>query len=150
MSSVNKAILVGYLSADPEVRTTPAGFTIANLRLATSERWKDKDGNAQERTEWHRVVCLGKLAELARDYLKKGRQVYIEGSLQTREWEKDGAKRYTTEIKASQIVFLGTGDKTERTSAPTRPERTEHTEHRGGGYQDLPQFERIDDSDVPF
>lgn len=107
MASLNKVILIGNLGRDPEFRAT-ATSAVCNFSVATSERFKDRDGNAQEKTEWNRVVAWGKLAELARDYLAKGRQVYVEGSLETREWtDKDGVKRYTTEIKAREILFLG-------------------------------------------
>jgi single-strand DNA-binding protein len=108
MSGVNKVILVGRLGADPEVRYTASGTAVGNFRLATSENWTDKGGQRQERTEWHRVVCWGKLAELAGEYLSKGRQVYIEGRLQTRQWDdRDGNKRYTTEIVTREMQFLG-------------------------------------------
>ena len=109
MASVNKVILLGNLGADPEVRFTPGGQAVANFRMATTDYWMDKaSGQRQERTEWHRVVVWGKQAELCGEYLKKGRQCYVEGRLQTREWQdKDGQKRYTTEIVANQVVFLG-------------------------------------------
>ncbi len=109
MASVNKVILLGNLGADPEVRFTPGGQPVANFRMATTDSWTDKgSGQKQERTEWHRVVVWGKLAELCGEYLKKGRQCYVEGRLQTREWQdKEGQKRYTTEIVANQVVFLG-------------------------------------------
>jgi single-strand DNA-binding protein len=108
--SVNKVILVGRLGSDPEVRYTPGGAAVANFSLATNESWKDKNGQKQERTEWHRIVTWGRLAELSGQYLKKGRQVFIEGGLQTRQWDdKDGNKRYTTEIKATNMQFLGGG-----------------------------------------
>ncbi|HWV38756.1 MAG TPA: single-stranded DNA-binding protein [Vulgatibacter sp.] len=112
MASVNKVILIGNLGADPEMRYTPGGQAVANFRMATTDSWADKSsGQRQERTEWHRVVAWGKLAELCGEYLKKGRQCYVEGRLQTREWQdKEGQKRYTTEIVASQIVFLGGRD----------------------------------------
>lgn len=106
MSSVNKVILVGNLGKDPEVKAAGSS-TVANFSIATSENYTDKSGQKQEKTEWHKVVAWGKLAELAGQYLKKGRQVYIEGKLQTREWEKDGQKKYTTEVVASGITFLG-------------------------------------------
>lgn len=110
MSTLNKAIIIGRLGQDPEVRTTHGGTRVATLSIATSEKWKDKNGQKQERTEWHRVVAWGRTAEVARDYLKKGSQVYVEGPIQTREWEdKDGQKRYTTEIKALQLTMLGGG-----------------------------------------
>lgn len=105
---VNKAILIGNLGADPEVRFTPGGQAVANFRIATSESWTDKNGQKQERVEWHRIVVWGKLAELCGEYLKKGRQCYVEGRLQTREWtDKEGKKNYTTEVVANQVVFLG-------------------------------------------
>ncbi len=107
---VNKVILIGNLGGDPELRYTPSGQPVANLRLATSESWVDKQGQKQERTEWHRVVVWGKLAELCGQYLSKGRQVFVEGKLQTRQWDdRDGNKRYTTEIQAREITFLGGG-----------------------------------------
>ena len=108
MASVNKAIIIGNLGQDPEVRFTGSGQAVATLRIATSERWQDKSGQKTERTEWHRVIVWGKQAELCKEYLSKGRSVYIEGRLQTREWaDKDGNKRYTTEIVAQRIQFLG-------------------------------------------
>jgi single-strand DNA-binding protein len=106
--SVNKVILIGHLGADPEVRYTPSGTPVANFRIATGESWTDKQGQRQERTEWHRIVAWNKTAELVGEYLSKGRQVYIEGRLQTRQWDdRDGNKRYTTEIVANQVTFLG-------------------------------------------
>lgn len=108
MAGVNKAILVGNLGRDPELRHTPNGQAVVNFTLATSESWTDKSGERQERTEWHRIVVWGKLAELCNQYLSKGRTVYVEGRIQTREWEdKDGNKRYTTEINASTVNFIG-------------------------------------------
>ncbi len=109
--SVNKVILVGNLGAKPELRYTPGGQAVANFNIATSERWGGRDGQqAQERTEWHRIVVWGKTAENCGKYLDKGRQVYIEGRLQTREWnDKEGQKRYTTEIVAMTVQFLGGG-----------------------------------------
>lgn len=96
---VNKVILVGNVGGDPESRVLPNGNTVTNLTLATSESWKDKQsGQQQERTEWHRIVFFGKLAEITAEFVRKGSQIYVEGSLRTREWEKDGVKRYTTEI----------------------------------------------------
>ncbi|MGM0412265.1 MAG: single-stranded DNA-binding protein [Pseudomonadota bacterium] len=105
---VNKVILVGNLGADPEVRYTQNGSAVANLRLATSEQWKDKQtGENQERTEWHRVAMFGRLGEIAGEYLKKGSKVYIEGKLQTRKWQaQDGSDRYTTEVVANEMQML--------------------------------------------
>lgn len=108
MASVNKVMLIGNLGADPEVRATGSGQTVATLRMATTERWLDKSGQKAEKTEWHRVVVWGRQAELCKEYLSKGRQVYVEGRLQTREWtDKDGNKRYTTEVVAQRVQFLG-------------------------------------------
>ena len=108
MAGVNKAILVGNLGRDPELRHTPNGQAVVNFTLATGETWTDKSGERQERTEWHRIVVWGKTAEMCNQYLSKGRTVYVEGRIQTREWEdKDGNKRYTTEINASTVNFIG-------------------------------------------
>jgi len=106
---INKVILVGNLGADPETRAMPSGSTVANLRIATSESWRDKQsGEQQERTEWHRVVLFGRLGEVAAEYLKKGSQVYIEGSLRTRKWQdKQGVERYSTEIVGNDMQMLG-------------------------------------------
>jgi single-strand DNA-binding protein len=107
MASVNKVILVGNLGRDPEVRYMPNGEAVANFSIATTENWKDKSGVKQEKTEWHNIVMYRRLAEIAGEYLKKGRPVYIEGRLQTRKWEKDGVTRYTTEIIGDQMQMLG-------------------------------------------
>lgn len=108
MAGVNKVILVGNLGKDPEVRYTPSGMAITSFSVATSENWKDKDGNKQEKTEWHKIVAFGKLAEICGEYLAKGRQIYIEGRLQTRAWDdKSGVKRYTTEVVANVMQMLG-------------------------------------------
>jgi single-strand DNA-binding protein len=106
--SVNKVIIVGRLGQEPELKYTPSGAAVCNFSVATTEQWADKSGQKQERTEWHRVVVWGKLGELCNQYLAKGRQVFIEGSLQTRSWDaKDGTKRYTTEVNAKNVQFLG-------------------------------------------
>jgi single-strand DNA-binding protein len=106
--SVNKVILVGRLGQNPEVRYTPSGAAVANFSVATNETWTDKNNQKQERTEWHRVVVWGKLAELCNQYLAKGRQCYVEGRLQTRQWQdKDGQTKYSTEVQAQTIQFLG-------------------------------------------
>lgn len=108
MASVNKAILVGNLGKDPEVRYMPGGEAVANITLATTDTWKDKSGTKQEKTEWHRVSFFGRQAEVVGEYLKKGSQVYIEGRIQTRKWQdKDGQDRYTTEIVADRMQMLG-------------------------------------------
>lgn len=108
MASVNKVILVGNLGADPEIRYLPSGEAVANLRLATTDNWKDKDGNKQEATEWHRVSFFGRQAEVCGQYLKKGSQIYVEGSIRTRKWQdKEGQERYTTEIRGDRMQMLG-------------------------------------------
>ena len=110
MGSVNKVILVGNLGRDAELRYTPGGAPVATLNLATTEVWNDKAGQKQEKTEWHRIVLWGKTAESLNEYLTKGKQIYVEGRLQTRQWDdKDGNKRYTTEIRGDRIVLLGGG-----------------------------------------
>lgn len=129
MRSVNKVILIGHLGRDPEKKYTSAETprAITNFTLATNESWNDRDGNRQERTEWHRVVTFGRLAEICAEYLAKGRQVYIEGRLQTRSWEdQQGQKRYMTEVVADNLVFLGRGDGPGERSGGGG----------GGGYQD--------------
>lgn len=106
--SVNKVILIGRLGQNPDIRYTPSGAAVANFSVATNENWTDKSGQKQEKTEWHRVVVWGKLAQLCGEYLSKGRQVYLEGRLQTRQWQdKDNQTKYTTEVVASAIQFLG-------------------------------------------
>lgn len=112
MSGVNKAIIVGRLGTDPEVKTVSSGQTVCRLSVATSENWTDRDGQKQERTEWHRVVVWGRMAEVCGQHLAKGRQVYVEGRLQTRSWEdQQGVKKYTTEIVATTVQFLGATDR---------------------------------------
>jgi single-strand DNA-binding protein len=124
---VNKVILVGNLGADPDMRYTPSGQGVCELRIATSESWNDKNGQRQERTEWHRVVVWGKRAEVCSKYLSKGRQVYVEGRIQTRTYDdKDGNKKYMTEIIAADVQFLGGGGE-KRDGAPG-----------GGGRKDEP------------
>ena len=108
MASVNKVILVGNLGRDPEVRYMPSGDAMVNISLATTDKWKDKkSGQTQERTEWHRIVMFGKIAEVAGEYLKKGSQAYFEGQLQTRSWEKEGVKHYSTEVVCRVMKMLG-------------------------------------------
>jgi single-strand DNA-binding protein len=110
MGSVNKVILVGNLGRDAEMRFTPGGAAVATLNLATTEVWNDKAGQKQEKTEWHRIVLWGKTAESLNEYLTKGKQIYVEGRLQTRKWQdKDGQDKYTTEIRGDRIVLLGGG-----------------------------------------
>lgn len=145
MGSVNKVILVGNLGRDAELRYTPGGAAVATLNMATTEVWNDKSGQRQEKTEWHRVILWGKQAESLQEYLTKGKQIYVEGRLQTRQWDdKDGNKRYTTEIKADRITLLGggggggaRGGSMDRGASP-------------GASHDEPPMEPITDDDIPF
>ena len=108
MAAINKAILIGNLGRDPEIRYTQDGRAVASFSIATTDKWKDKaTGENREKTEWHRIVAFGRLGEICGEYLSKGKQVYIEGKLRTRSWEKDGITRYTTEIEANQMQMLG-------------------------------------------
>ncbi|MBI4040769.1 MAG: single-stranded DNA-binding protein [Deltaproteobacteria bacterium] len=143
MSGINKVILVGRLGQDPEIRHTASGTAVCNFSLATSEYWNDKNNQKQERTEWHRVVVWAKLAELCSTYLKKGRQAYIEGRLQTRQWEdKTGNKRYTTEIIASTVQFLGSAPEKSSSSetdfAQETPFIEEPAQEAAGSEDDIP------------
>jgi len=139
MASVNKVILIGNLGRDPEVRYTPSGTAVANFSVATTENWTNREGEKQSRTEWHRVVAWGRLGETCGEYLSKGSQVYIEGSIQTNEWEdKEGSKRQTTEIRAWRMQMLGS-----RGSANVPPEADL------GGNAELAAKEPSDD-DIPF
>jgi single-strand DNA-binding protein len=151
MGSVNKVILVGNLGRDAELRYTPGGAAVATLNMATTEVWNDKGGQRQEKTEWHRVVLWGKSAESLSEYLTKGKQIYVEGRLQTRQWDdKDGNKRYTTEIRGDRIVLLGGGGG--RSGGMSRGGADEsmggiHAPATGGG--DVPDTPLTDD-DIPF
>ncbi len=125
MGSVNKVILVGNLGRDAELRYTPGGAAVATLNRATTETWNDKEGQRQEKTEWHRVILWGKQAETLNQYLQKGKQIYVEGRLQTRQWDdKDGNKRYTTEVRGDRVVLLssGSGGGGQRSGGGTRSE----------------------------
>ena len=152
MGSVNKVILVGNLGRDAELRYTPGGAAVATLNMATTEVWTDKGGQRQEKTEWHRVVFWGKVAESLTEYLTKGKQVYVEGRLETRQWnDKDGNKRYTTEIKGDKIVLLGGGGGGQRGGGGGM---TRGGEESTGGAQgshgaDIPDTPLTDD-DIPF
>lgn len=128
--SVNKVILIGRCGKDPEIRFTHGGQAVCNFSVATNESWTDKGGQKQERVEWTRCVVWGKLAEIVGEHLKKGRQCYVEGRLQTKEWEKDGQKHYQTEVNASEVVFLGPKD--------------------GTPHGETPPTRSGDDSDIPF
>ena len=145
---INKVILVGSLGADPEVRYTAGGTAITSLSVATNEEWKDKQsGEKQSRTEWHRVKLFGRLAEIAGEYLKKGRQVYVEGSLRTDKYtDKDGVERYSTDIIASELQMLGGdggGQSSNRQSRQSQPATQQPPTHGGGA-------EAMDDDDIPF
>jgi single-strand DNA-binding protein len=144
---VNKAIIVGNLGRDPEVRYSASGAPIANVNVATTDSWKDKQtGENNERTEWHRVVFFGRLAEIAQEYLKKGSQVYIEGRLQTRKWQdQSGQDRYTTEIVASDMQMLGGRAGAPAEDYSSAPEPKEHAARSGGG---MPTSDF--DDDIPF
>jgi len=140
--SVNKVILIGNLGKDPELRFTSTGSAVANFSIATSEQWNDRDGNKQERTEWHNIVVWGKQGELCGQYLAKGRQIYVEGSIRTRSYDdKSGNKRYVTEIVAQRVRFLGGGGGTRM--APEAESSGGEETHGGGGQ---PPF----DDDIPF
>ena len=153
MGSVNKVILVGNLGRDAELRYTPGGAAVATLNMATTENWTDKSGQKQEKTEWHRVVFWGKVAESLTEYLTKGKQVYIEGRLETRQWnDKDGNKRYTTEIKGDKIVLLGGGGGRggggmSRGGAQDESMGGGQAPAHGGG--DVPE-QPLTDDDIPF
>ena len=153
MASLNKVILIGNLGQDPEVRYMPNGEAVTNITVATTENWKDKNGEKQEKTEWHRVTFYRKLAEIAGEYLKKGRQVYVEGRLETRKWtDKEGKERYTTEVIASDMKMLGPrpgmggGDNIERT------ERSASAGAAGASAPAEKSGARFDDfeDDIPF
>src|SRR5437764_10577148 len=149
MASVNKVILVGNLGRDPETRYTTGGEAVTNVSIATTDTWKDKNGEKQERTEWHRVAFFGKLAEIAGEYLKKGSQVYVEGRLQTRKWQdKDGQDKYSTEIVADRMQMLGSrqgmgaADRereapAERGEAASRPAAKPTAKAAGGKFDDF-------------
>ena len=152
MASVNKVILIGNLGADPETRYLPSGDAVANIRIATTEVWKDKGGEKQEHTEWHRIAFFGKLAEIAGEYLKKGSPVYVEGRIRTRKWQdKEGQDRYSTEIVADRMQLLGSrGGGSESAAREPKPAAAES----GGGAKPAAKksgasFDDMDD-DIPF
>ena len=161
MGSVNKVILVGNLGRDAELRYTPGGAPVATLNLATTEVWNDKaSGHKQEKTEWHRIVLWGKQAESLSEYLTKGKQIFVEGRLQTRKWQdKDGVDKYTTEIRADRITLLGggggggRGDSMGGGAGASRPQRSAGAGAGGGGGDHEPMGEPISDltdDDIPF
>ena len=137
---INKAILVGRLGADPEVRYTPDGAMVTNFRIATDEQWKDKNGEKVQKTEWHKIVAFGKLAEICGKYLVKGKLIYLEGRIQTRAWDdKEGVKRYTTEIVASNMQMLDSKGQRSADASPVEPPHAQ-----SGADAPLPE------EDVPF
>lgn len=144
MGSVNKVILVGNLGRDAELRYTPGGAAVMTLNLATTEVFKDREGQRKEDTQWHRVILWGKTGENIQDYLTKGKQIYVEGKIQTRKWkDKDGNDRYTTEIRGDRVVLLGgPGGGGGRTAGP-RPESAEHAEG-------IAEPVELTDDDIPF
>ena len=147
MASVNKVILIGNLGKDPEVRYTQSGDAVCNFSIATTEKWKDKSGEKQEKTEWHNIVFFGRTAEVCGEYLKKGSPCYVEGRLQTRKWtDKDGNDRYTTEVVGSTLQLLGDrrGDATGGDSGARAPS------NRGGGKPAARPSQGADQDDIPF
>ncbi len=152
MASINKVILIGNLGRDPETRYTTDGAAVANVTLATTDVWKDKAGEKQERTEWHRVVFFGRLAEIAGEYLKKGSPVYVEGRLQTRKWtDKEGQEKYTTEIVASDMKMLGSRSGGSEPATRGREPAPAAATAGGGGQAKKGggAFDDMDD-DIPF
>jgi single-strand DNA-binding protein len=153
MASINKVILIGNLGRDPEVRYTPNGAAICNVTIATSRNWKDKNsGERMEETEWHRVVFYDRLAEIAGEYLKKGRSVYVEGRLKTRKWQdKDGVEKYTTEIIADQMQMLGgrEGGGEEGGGGSARPATRAPAVSKPAPQKSSTGFDDMDD-DIPF
>lgn len=157
MASINKVILVGNLGRDPEVRYMPDGGAITNVSIATTDTWKDKSGEKQEKTEWHRVVFYSRLAEIAGEYLKKGSQVYVEGRLQTRKWQdKDGVEKYTTEIVADRMQMLGGRSGMGMSESGERSSSSSSGSSSSGGGSSSPSASksggRFDDfeDDIPF
>lgn len=147
MAGINKAIIVGNLGQDPEIRYTQDGTAVTTFRVATSENWTDKQtGEKRERTEWHRIVAWRRLGEICGQYLSKGRQVYVEGKLQTRSWEQDGVTRYTTEIVANTVQFLGNRDDS---GGRPRPAGSGGSQMADQGYPEPPMPDAQED-DIPF
>ena len=154
MASVNKVIIVGNLGADPETRYLPSGEAVANIRVATTEKWKDKaSGEPKEATEWHRIAFFGRLAEIAGEYLKKGSQVYVEGSLRTRKWQdkESGQDRYTTEIRGDVMKMLGSRQGGGEPREPREPAagKSAGGEAKAGAKPPAGKFDDMED-DIPF
>jgi single-strand DNA-binding protein len=154
MSGLNKVMLIGNLGADPEMRQMPSGGQVASLRLATNAQWTDREGNRQERTEWHRVVVFGKQAEIASQYLRKGRQIYVEGRLQTRQWQdQQGQTKYMTEVVANSFMMLGGRANGMEGGGPGQGSggRSSVPEDSGPEYhEEIGPVGDGEDSDVPF
>jgi single-strand DNA-binding protein len=151
MGSVNKVILVGNLGRDAELRYTPGGAAVATINMATTEVWNDKGGQRQEKTEWHRVVLWGKSAESLTEYLTKGKQIYVEGRLQTRQWDdKDGNKRYTTEIRGDKIVLLGGGGGGRGAGAGSVSRGDDSMGSHASSSEGAEQPQPLTDDDIPF
>ena len=152
MGSVNKVILVGNLGRDAELRYTPGGAAVCTINMATTDIWNDKGGQRQEKTEWHRVILWGKSAESLNEYLTKGKQIYVEGRLQTRQWDdKDGNKRYTTEIRGDRVVLLGGGSGGGRGSGGGDRGGADMGGHGGpAGGPGPDSSEPLTDDDIPF
>lgn len=153
--AVNKVILIGNLGSDPETRYTPSGAAVANFSLATTEQWTSKEGAKEEKTEWHKIVAFGRLGEICDKYLHKGKQVYIEGKIQTRSWEdKDGIKRYSTEIIANSMQMLGSARKDKDNDAwpPARKDDDIPSKNNKKSYVEeyVEQSRTIPDDDIPF
>lgn len=151
MAGVNKVIIVGRLGQDPEMKAVGQGSTVTRLNVATSENWMGKDGQKQERTEWHRIVVWGKLAEICGKYLAKGRQVYVEGRLQTRSWEDNGQKKYSTEIVASTVQFLGSANSETTTTGSTAGNSVNQSQGNDFNFSDFgpePAFNQSEE--IPF
>src|SRR5512133_3654710 len=150
--SVNKAILVGNLGKDPELRYTPSGAAVATFSLATTERFKGRDGQMQEKTEWHNIVVWRQLAEICGKYLHKGKQVYIEGRIETRKWEKDGVTRYTTEIVADQMQMLGSKGENEGSGRESqrRSSGNQSSPVQGGDERHYEEPPFNPDDEIPF
>lgn len=137
--SVNKIVLVGHLGADPESRFTPSGVAVSTFNMATNESWKNKEGEYEDRTEWHRIVLYGKAAETASEYMKKGQLAYVEGRIRTRSWEdKDGMTRYTTEVLGDRFTMLGRKSENKSTAAPAEAGAGASASGGGGDDDDLP------------
>ena len=147
MSGVNKVIIIGRLGQDPEMKTVGQGAVVTRLNVATSENWVDKSGQKQERTEWHRITVWGKLAEICGKYLSKGRQVYVEGRLQTRSWEDNGQKKYATEIIASTVQFLGSASG-ETSTQDRSSSQSQGSDFNFGDFGPEPTFNQSED--IPF